>query len=461
MMTTQHARVGIFIDRDGVLNHEVKHPELVDAQGRACSDVLTPEEFVLFDGVQEAFEKIKKSGALSLIVSNQVGFAKGFVNQEMLNAIRQKMVDLLHPDGVYYCLHHEDYTGSCDCKKPKKGLLLQAAKEHNVDITKSYMIGDRRIDMQTGSDCKRCFLVNSREGENVFDEWAKLDFVLRSKVTVVQSFAEAIDIILQDLRGELDAVFEAIIPCAGRGTRMGELTDEIPKAMISFDGIPFLQFIMQHLVQNGIRRFIIPVGYLGHCIKEYFGDGSKFGVEIVYAQSSVEVETGGSFKRALPYVQGNSFLMYYGDSYYPYDLSSITQHFVDSKKTMMFVCQQRPKVEGFEDKSNLVVDESLNVLAYDKKNTSGNATMHDVGVLYFTRDIIKYCEPDIFILDQHVTPLLAHNTLVCAYLSANKSIGMGNPQKIERFKKYLEEHKDVFPKVKRMGRESDCVHKHL
>ena len=185
----------VFIDRDGVINIEVKHPEIKDKEGRSCTDPLSPDELVFFDGVKEAFSLLRQAGIKTCIISNQAGYAKGFVDDTTLKAIKTKLKDELNPDGIYYCTHHEDYTGICDCKKPKKGLLLQAAKEHHIDIPNSYMVGDRRNDMVCGSDCKRCFMVATREGEDPEANKAMLNPELQKKVTIVSSLLEAAKII--------------------------------------------------------------------------------------------------------------------------------------------------------------------------------------------------------------------------------------------------------------------------
>ena len=194
--------IAAFIDRDGTINKEVKHPEIVDAQGRMCSDLLSPDELVFLPGAKEAFALLRQHDILPIIISNQVGFAKGFFGIDVVEAIKKRLNDELHPAGIYYCLHHEDYTGPCDCKKPKKGLLLRAATEHDIDIAKSYMVGDRRIDMQTGSDCRQCFMVASREGEDPHAELAKLDPELQKRVVIVPSLLEAAKRIVHTIEGE-------------------------------------------------------------------------------------------------------------------------------------------------------------------------------------------------------------------------------------------------------------------
>lgn len=190
----------IFIDRDGVINKEVKHPEIKDAQGRSCSDPLSKHELIFFDQVEDAFKLFKDNNLFTCIVSNQAGFAKGFFSEDILNEVKTKLKEELSPSEIYYCTHHEDYTGPCDCKKPKKGMLKKAESEHNVDISKSYMIGDRRNDMIFGDECKHCYMVASREGEDPEENKAMLPEDLQKKVTIVKSLYEAAELIIEDIK---------------------------------------------------------------------------------------------------------------------------------------------------------------------------------------------------------------------------------------------------------------------
>lgn len=170
MSKKNKTRKAVFLDRDGVINEMVYNPEfgIVDSP-------LNPREFKLLAGVAEAVKLFKGIGFLTVVVSNQPGVAKGKMSLELLERIDKKMKGELakreaHLDGVYYCLHHPDpqqvkvkkYLKNCDCRKPKPGLLLKAAKDLNIDLSKSYMIGDGLIDIEAGKQagCKTIFLGN-------------------------------------------------------------------------------------------------------------------------------------------------------------------------------------------------------------------------------------------------------------------------------------------------------------
>lgn len=143
----------IFLDRDGTINKYVGFLRNID-------------DFELIEGVAEAIKLINQSGYLAIVVTNQPVIARGEVTWEELNEIHKKMATLLgkegaYVDGIYICPHHPDkgfegerpeYKIDCDCRKPKPGLLLQAAKDFNIDMSESYMIGDSHRDVEAGEN---------------------------------------------------------------------------------------------------------------------------------------------------------------------------------------------------------------------------------------------------------------------------------------------------------------------
>lgn len=153
----------IFLDRDGTINKYVGFLRSMD-------------DFELLNGVSEAIRKINASGYLAIVVTNQPVIARGEVSLEELEVIHNKMETLLGNDGayldaIYYCPHHPDkgyegerveYKIDCECRKPKPGMLLQAAKDFNIDLASSYMIGDSKNDILAGKNagCKTVYIGN-------------------------------------------------------------------------------------------------------------------------------------------------------------------------------------------------------------------------------------------------------------------------------------------------------------
>jgi D,D-heptose 1,7-bisphosphate phosphatase len=130
-------RPAVFLDRDGTINVEVNY-------------LSSPEQMQLIDGVPAAIQRLRDAGFAIIVVTNQSGVARGYLTAETLDAIHHKLHTELaaagtRVDGIYFCAHHPDEN--CNCRKPKSGLFLQAAREHNLDLRASLMIGDAESDL--------------------------------------------------------------------------------------------------------------------------------------------------------------------------------------------------------------------------------------------------------------------------------------------------------------------------
>ncbi len=150
-----------FLDRDGVINVEVNY-------------LHDPDKVELLPGVVEALRLIRARGYLALVVTNQAGVAKGYYPESDVLAVHRRISELLEAagtgvDGFYYCIHHPDHSGPCDCRKPLPGMLLRAAAEHGVDPSGSVMIGDRLSDIGAGraAGCRVNILVRTGYGAEV------------------------------------------------------------------------------------------------------------------------------------------------------------------------------------------------------------------------------------------------------------------------------------------------------
>jgi NDP-sugar pyrophosphorylase family protein len=106
----------------------------------------------------------------------------------------------------------------------------------------------------------------------------------------------------------------AVILAGGRGTRLGALTDEIPKPMLPIDGHPFIEYLVWQLRSAGIGAIVISTGYRGETIRGYFGDGRRWGTDIRYSDEATPLGTGGALRRAAALVEDDPFLLLNGDS---------------------------------------------------------------------------------------------------------------------------------------------------
>ncbi len=131
----------VILDRDGVINHD------------SDQFIKSPEEWRPIEGSLEAIARLNQWGWRVVVASNQSGIGRGLFGMDMLNAINDKMVKSLAQvggrlDAIFFCPHAADST--CDCRKPKPGMLLQIADRFNVDLTDMPVVGDSLRDLQAG-----------------------------------------------------------------------------------------------------------------------------------------------------------------------------------------------------------------------------------------------------------------------------------------------------------------------
>jgi D-glycero-D-manno-heptose 1,7-bisphosphate phosphatase len=177
----------VFLDRDGVINELIYYGDMgiVDSP-------FTVEQFKLFPDVGKAIKKLKKLGFIIVVVSNQPGIAKNNFSMEVFKKISEKMKRELKKQGAtvdaeYYCFHHpyakaKKYKKNCDCRKPKPGMLLKAAKDYTIDLAKSWMIGDGITDIQAGqtAGCKTILIGRMKCDlcKLIEDKQAKPDYIV-------------------------------------------------------------------------------------------------------------------------------------------------------------------------------------------------------------------------------------------------------------------------------------------
>ncbi|HXG60690.1 MAG TPA: HAD family hydrolase [Planctomycetota bacterium] len=168
-------RRAVFLDRDGTL---------VEERGY----VTTPEDLVLLPGAAAAVRALREAGWKVFVVSNQAAVARGLITEDELAAIHLRLAALLAAegarlDGLYVCPHHpegtiEAYALECGCRKPRPGLLEQAAREHDLDLARCVTVGDSPRDLEAGKAAgTRTVLVRTGHGRQAEAAGAEADHV--------------------------------------------------------------------------------------------------------------------------------------------------------------------------------------------------------------------------------------------------------------------------------------------
>jgi D-glycero-D-manno-heptose 1,7-bisphosphate phosphatase len=131
----------VFLDRDGVINRAIVREGKPFPPGSL-------DELEILDGVDESLRALKDAGFKLIVVTNQPDVARGTVSKTLVEDINRALQDALPLDSILSCFH--DGADQCDCRKPKPGLLLAAAREWDIDLPGSYMVGDRWRDVEAG-----------------------------------------------------------------------------------------------------------------------------------------------------------------------------------------------------------------------------------------------------------------------------------------------------------------------
>lgn len=171
----------IFLDRDGVINRKAKTED---------EYVTCWEKMKILSGVPEAITLLNRSGFHVVVVTNQRAVAKGLISIVELEAMHRRMCEYLASrgasvDAVYYCPH--ELQPPCECRKPSPGMLFEAARAHNIDLTASWMIGDSEKDVQAGvrAGCRTARVV--RENHSIE---SNADIVADSLLSAIQKILD-------------------------------------------------------------------------------------------------------------------------------------------------------------------------------------------------------------------------------------------------------------------------------
>jgi N-acetyl-alpha-D-muramate 1-phosphate uridylyltransferase len=173
------------------------------------------------------------------------------------------------------------------------------------------------------------------------------------------------------------------ILAGGLATRLGALTEKIPKSLLLIDGEPFVAHQLRLLQKSGIQHVILCVGHLGEQIEQAVGNGSGFGVEVTYSYDGAILRgTAGAIRAAQPKL-GESFFVMYGDSYLACDYAAIEQEFLRSRKLGLMTVFRN---NGQWDESNVEFEEGR-VLAYNKRDRTPRMHHIDYGLGVFHAEV--------------------------------------------------------------------------
>ena len=244
----------------------------------------------------------------------------------------------------------------------------------------------------------------------------------------IKNRSHAISVLLQRaLGGTLPK--KAVILCGGTGTRFRPITYEIPKALIPVHGKPIVEHLIDLFKKFGVKDIVLCVGYLKERIKDYFGDGSRFGVRVSYVEEDEPLGTGGPIKKG-KHLLKEPFFVTNGDELKDVDLADMYRTHKANKAqiTIALTTVEDPSAYGVADLSG------SRILKFVEKPKKEEAPSNFIssGLYIIEPEIISMIPDGFTMLEKDVFPKVAENGRLFGYTFSGQWFDTGNPERYER-----------------------------
>lgn len=235
-------------------------------------------------------------------------------------------------------------------------------------------------------------------------------------------------------------VKQAVILAGGMGTRMKPFTDTNPKPMYPIEGKPFIEYLVRQVKSFGVDKIVMLLGYLPEKITDYLGDGSDYGVEIVYDITPVEYDTGARILHAKDLIE-DAFLLMYCDNYCPIQFEKLLNDF-NKNNALIQVSVYSNK--DLYTKSNMKIATDGLVEVYDKKRVTENLQGVDIGYALIDKKALELMPPINDNFEKHVYPQLVEQKAMYATVTEHRYYSVGSFERIELTKQFFAPQKYIF-----------------
>jgi NDP-sugar pyrophosphorylase family protein len=236
---------------------------------------------------------------------------------------------------------------------------------------------------------------------------------------------------------------QVVILAGGLGTRLGELTQETPKPMIMVKGKPFLEWQLEFIKEQGLKKILLLTGYRGDKIKEYFGDGKSRGLDIEYSMEKEPLGTGGALLNAKHLLE-IEFLLMFGDSFLPVDYKKMVAQLDLTSDAVMAVYDNR---EDTDVPFNVALDGKSKVEVYYKKGLSSGEPSKplkfvEAGVYFVRKNLLAGLQVHFCSFENELLKLSLRSHKVKGWLSPQRFFDIGTPERLSYFERRVS---DYFP----------------
>ncbi len=407
----------VFLDRDGTIT-------------KATKLVTKANELEIEDYAAEGLRLLQNQGFKLVVITNQPQIARGWVSEEDVAKINDKMVqDLkkigINIDAVYFCPHHPEmhddvpdyalkYRITCDCRKPEAGMIKQAAKDLSIDLSSSFKIGDRTVDVASGkkAGCKTILVKTGAAGKDgKYD--VKADYE-------VQNLLEAAKVIT----GQKPKIM-ALVLAGGKGTRLMPLTKDIPKPMIDIGGKPALEHHMELIKHHNLSDVVMCISHMADKIEKHFGS-DFIGLKISYPAEPQPLGSGGAIKNASRYIDADHFVVLNGDVMTNIDITSLMDFHLKNNAlaTMVVRHSDHPKDSDVVEIENNRITKFIGRGQVEKD-------IGNTGIMIFNRKILDHIPEGSSNIEKDVVFKLIENERIYGYLSKDFIKDFGTPERLE------------------------------
>jgi N-acetyl-alpha-D-muramate 1-phosphate uridylyltransferase len=230
---------------------------------------------------------------------------------------------------------------------------------------------------------------------------------------------------------------QIVIMAGGLGTRLRPLTYDIPKPMIPIHGKPYLWYQLDYLKKYHLNHILILAGYLGQQIENYFGNGSELDIKIQYSFESEPMGTGGGLKFAAPLLE-DEFMVIYGDSFLPIDLSDLIKTYRFMKSTGLLVVYDN-RFGDSNVKNNVAIDGNNLILKYQKNTDDDSLNYVESGISVFNKSICELIPANKKTsLEEEIFPKLIDNKKLKAYITTQRFYDIGTPDRLKTIETFFQ-----------------------
>ncbi len=226
---------------------------------------------------------------------------------------------------------------------------------------------------------------------------------------------------------------QAVILAGGKGARLLPITLDRPKPMVEFHGRVFLEYLIEMLREQGLRRVLLLLGYLPEAIQNHFGDGSNWGVEIEYSVTDVENDTGRRIKLAENLIDP-IFLFMYCDNYWPMQIDRMWQQFVSADASALITVYLN---KDHYTKDNVKVDRQGYIEIYDKSRTAPDLQGVDIGFSILRKEVLDLLPDENVSFEKTVYPPLVRDRQLKAYLTEHRYYSVGSHERLPLTDQFL------------------------